>query len=932
MKGFVLFLVCFSCFRHGFSSTDPRDVSALNSVSNQWRNTPPSWKNPDPCDQWEGVNCSNSRVIELKPFNMDIKGSLSSDIGNLSELQELDLSYNPNLEGPLPTSIGNLKQLRILRLINCKFSGVIPDEVGTLPNLQILSLNKNQFVGPIPPSLGQLSNLTWLDLAENRLNGTIPTAENEAPGLDLLVKTLHFHLNKNELSGNIPSGFFSSNLVAIHILLDHNNLSGGIPESIGLVKTLEVLRLDNNSLNGIVPTSISNLTNLHVLNLANNKLQQMPNLTGMQELYSLDLSNNSFDSSEAPAWFSDLQNLRTLIVESGNLHGEIPETLFAYPYLQEVRLNNNQFNGTLNMGSNTGQNLSMVNFQNNNFTSVTLSTSYNNTIILEGNPVCSNPRLETTEYCNQQQDGNRVPDSTGRCSRPYEGMLLCRAPSFSGNDIPGNLPSMRDRMTARLSGIPVTYQIPGFSFDEDNYLRVELQICSSEARYFTRNETLHWFDFTSQNLNLDRRIYGPCYFDPQIYDYGNKVNRGLIIGIAVGGAAALLVIAGLSTYALWQKKRARKAIILANPFATWGSNGEEDGDAPQIKLARYFSLDDLRKLTNGFSEDNAIGSGGYGQVYKGMLSDGQLVAIKRSRKGSMQGGLEFKTEIEMLSRVHHKNLVDLVGFCFEKGERTLVYEYIPNGTLTENLSGKRGLQLDWKKRLSIALDSARGLAYLHELAKPTIIHRDVKSSNILLDENFTAKVADFGLSMLVLDAERDHVSTGVKGTLGYLDPEYFMTQQLTAKSDVYSFGVVLLELITGRLPIVEGKYVVREVRMALDVQEEVFYGLRDIIDPALLQNTRYLVGFKRFVGVALLCLEESSASRPTMNDVAKEIEIILKECEPKPKENYSTSALPAAYFGIARDGPNPTSDDFAGGSGLNSGAGYDGDEYLLSAR
>ncbi|XP_042470973.1 leucine-rich repeat receptor protein kinase HPCA1-like [Zingiber officinale] len=930
MKGFLLFLVCFSCFRHGFSSTDPRDVSALNSVSSQWKNTPPSWKNSDPCNQWEGVNCSNSRVIGLKVCNMDIKGSLSSDIGNLSELEELDLSFNPNLEGPLPTSIGNLKNLKVLRLIGCKFSGLIPDEVGTLPNLEVLSLNTNQFVGPIPPSLGWLSNLTWLDLAENKLNGSIPTSANEASGLDQLVKTKHFHLNKNELSGNIPSGFFSSNLVAIHILLDHNNLTGEIPESIGLVKTLEVLRLDNNSLNGNVPTNINNLTSLNVLNLANNKLQRMSNLTGMQQLNYLDLSNNSFESSEAPAWFSDLQNLTTLIIESGNLHGEIPETLFAYPNLQELRLNNNHFNGTLNMGSNIGQNLSMVNFQNNNFTSVTLSSSYDETLILKGNPVCSNAHLYTTVYCNQQQDGNRPADSSnGRCSRPYEGMVLCRAPSFSGNDILDNLPQMQSRLAEMLSGIPVSFQMPSFSFDEDNYLQVELQICPLNFTDFTRNQTLRWFDFTSQSMNLPE-IYGPCYLNPQPYAYEHKVNRRWIIGVAVGAAAALLIISGLSTYALWQKKRARKAITLANPFASWGSNGEEDGDAPQIKLARYFSLDDLRKITNGFSEDNEIGAGGYGQVYKGMLPEGLLVAIKRSRKGSMQGGLEFKTEIEMLSRVHHKNLVELVGFCFEKGERTLVYEYISNGTLTENLSGKRGLQLDWKKRLSIALDSAKGLAYLHELAKPTIIHRDVKSSNILLDENLTAKVADFGLSTLVLDAERDHASTGVKGTLGYLDPEYFMTQQLTAKSDVYSFGVVLLELMTGKLPIVEGKYVVREVRMALDVQEEEFYGLRDTIDPALLQNSSYLVGFKRFVGVALRCVEESSVSRPTMNDVAKEIESILKEYEPK--ENPAP-ALSGAYFGIARDGPNPiTSAEFAFGSGVTSGTGYDGDDYLLSAR
>ncbi|XP_074588030.1 leucine-rich repeat receptor protein kinase HPCA1-like [Curcuma longa] len=233
-------------------------------------------------------------------------------------------------------------------------------------------------------------------------------------------------------------------------------------------------------------------------------------------------------------------------------------------------------------------------------------------------------------------------------------------------------------------------------------------------------------------------------------------------------------------------------------------------------------------------------------VYKGKLSDGQIVAIKRSQKGSKQGGLEFKTEIEMLSRVHHKNLVELVGFCFEKGERMLVYEYISNGTLSDNL--------------------------------------DVKSSNILLDDNSTAKVADFGLSMLLLDSDRGHVSTTVKGTLGYLDPEYFMTQQLTAKSDVYSFGVVMMELINLRMPIEKGKYIVREVRTRLDKSEKELYGLKDILDPALVEDG-CLIGFWRFVELALQCVEDSSEDRPTMNDIIKEIENILKDDELKEKPN-----------------------------------------------
>lgn len=345
----------------------------------------------------------------------------------------------------------------------------------------------------------------------------------------------------------------------------------------------------------------------------------------------------------------------------------------------------------------------------------------------------------------------------------------------------------------------------------------------------------------------------------------------------------------------------KKAIGLSKPFASWAPSGKDSGGVPQLKGARWFSYEELKRCTYNFTESNEIGSGGYGKVYRGMLSDGQVVAIKRAQQGSMQGGLEFKTEIELLSRVHHKNLVGLVGFCFEQGEQMLVYEYMPNGTLRECLSGKSGIYLDWRRRLRIALGSARGLAYLHELANPPIIHRDVKSTNILLDENLTAKVADFGLSKLVSDSSKGHVSTQVKGTLGYLDPEYYMTQQLTEKSDVYSFGVVMLELIAAKQPIEKGKYIVREVRMAMDRNDEEHYGLKEIMDPGLRNMGGNLVGFGRFLEVAMQCVEESATERPTMSEVVKAIEMILQN--DGVNTNSTTSASSSATdFGASRGG------------------------------
>ncbi|PNT73106.1 hypothetical protein BRADI_2g53283v3 [Brachypodium distachyon] len=326
------------------------------------------------------------------------------------------------------------------------------------------------------------------------------------------------------------------------------------------------------------------------------------------------------------------------------------------------------------------------------------------------------------------------------------------------------------------------------------------------------------------------------------------------------------------------------ASVCAYPYtASWGVAQKDSGGAPQLKGARFFSFDELKNCTNNFSESHEIGSGGYGKVYKGMIADGTTVAIKRAEYGSKQGAVEFKNEIELMSRVHHRNLVSLIGFCYEQGEQMLVYEYISNGTLRENLQA-RGIYLDWKKRLRIALGSARGLAYLHELADPPIIHRDVKSTNILLDDSLKAKVADFGLSKLVADTEKGHVSTQ-----GYLDPEYYMTQQLSEKSDVYSFGVVMLELLSARLPITKGRYIVREFRIAIDPNDNDYYGLQSIIDPAI-HDAAKSAAFRRFVQLAMECVEESAARRPTMSSVVKEIEMMLQN------EGLSSSSSSVTEF------------------------------------
>lgn len=286
-----------------------------------------------------------------------------------------------------------------------------------------------------------------------------------------------------------------------------------------------------------------------------------------------------------------------------------------------------------------------------------------------------------------------------------------------------------------------------------------------------------------------------------------------------------------------------------------------------------FAYDDLAAATDGFSDANLLGQGGFGHVYRGTVA-GQEVAIKKLRAGSGQGDREFRAEVEIISRVHHKNLVSLVGYCLHGEQRLLVYEYVPNKTLEFQLHGSGRPTLDWPRRWKIAVGSAKGLAYLHEDCHPKIIHRDIKAANILLDYNYEPKVADFGLAKYQA-AEVTSVSTRVMGTFGYLAPEYAATGKVNDRSDVFSFGVMLLELITGRKPIMtsseyQPETLVSWARPLLTraVEEENY---DELIDPRL--ETNYdAYDMARLVACAAAAVRHTARSRPRMSQVVRYLE------------------------------------------------------------
>ncbi|KAH7440598.1 hypothetical protein KP509_03G001200 [Ceratopteris richardii] len=314
--------------------------------------------------------------------------------------------------------------------------------------------------------------------------------------------------------------------------------------------------------------------------------------------------------------------------------------------------------------------------------------------------------------------------------------------------------------------------------------------------------------------------------------------------------------------------------------------------------ARQFMLAEILDATRNFDATLIIGHGGYGKVYLGELRDGTKVAIKRGSHESQQGVSEFEAEIRMLSRLRHRHLVSLIGYCEEQNELILVYEYMAHGTLREHLYGPGAANpLPWTKRLEICIGAARGLHYLHTGANKVIIHRDVKTTNILLDENFVPKVSDFGLSKLVSEFDQTHVSTAVKGSFGYLDPEYFRMHQLTEKSDVYSFGVVLMEVLCARLPI-DSTLPDEQVNLA----EWVLFckkkdSLRDIVDPHVADSLSQTC-LMRFADIAQQCVQDEGRKRPTIGVVLWGLEQLLQASTSMRTEQDSSlshSQLPKLY-------------------------------------
>ncbi|XP_072955441.1 wall-associated receptor kinase 5-like [Typha angustifolia] len=356
---------------------------------------------------------------------------------------------------------------------------------------------------------------------------------------------------------------------------------------------------------------------------------------------------------------------------------------------------------------------------------------------------------------------------------------------------------------------------------------------------------------------------------------GTGCKRTATLETALGaGLALLLLVLILSFWTYWFLKKRKHAKLKQKYFLQNGGFLLRQQIFSQKAPARIFSSDELKKATDDFNEDRILGRGGYGTVYKGVLSDQKVVAIKKSKLVDQTQIEQFINEVIILSQINHKNVVKLLGCCLETQVPLLVYEFISNGTLFHHLHNDLSAPMTWESRLRIAVETAAALAFLHSATELPIIHRDVKSANILLDESYTAKVSDFGASRLI-PYDHTHVTTLVQGTLGYLDPEYFGTSQLTEKSDVYSFGVVLVELLTREKPISfcrseEGRNLALHFTMMVEENRHL-----EMLDSRMVKEAgaRHL---NVVAQVAVRCLRLKGEERPRMKEVAIELDALRR--------------------------------------------------------
>ncbi|KAL6582723.1 mitogen activated protein kinase [Orobanche minor] len=856
----LLLLSAFFLFAN--SQTSPDDASAMFALKKSLK--PPGglmWSDPDPC-KWDHIYCLGNRVTRIQIGHQNLAGTLPNELSSLTQLERLELQWN-SISGPLP-SLKDLSSLQVLMLSNNHFTFVPPDFFSGMSSLQSVEIDNNPFSAwEIPESLRNASTLQNLPANSANITGKIPSflGPDAFPGLTTL------HLALNNLEGELPLGLSGSQIESLwvngqklsgeidvvqnmtflkEVWLHSNGFTGPLPDMSGL-RNLETLSLRDNSFTGSVPISLVNLESLKVVNLTNNLLQgPMPKFKD-SVLVDMTKDTNSFCLPQ-PGDCDPRVDVLLLIIKSMN-----------YPIkFSENWKGNNPCADWFGITCNNG-NITIVNFENMGLTG-TVSPDF-----------ASVKSLQRLVLANNNLTGT-IPEDLATLPGLIEfdvsnNHLYGKIPAFKSNVIVktiGNPDIGKDKVSPNSTGsssIPGTETNPQKNRKKSRNWTGVIMFSVIGGIFFVCLVGLAAFCLYRSNLKHFSRVQSPnvMVIQPRHPGSDNDSMKITVAGSCVGVGA------------------------LTGPHTVSAS---ETSDIQMIEAGNMvISIQVLRNVTNNFSQANILGRGGFGTVYKGELHDGTKIAVKRMECGVITGTgtAEFKSEIAVLTKVRHRHLVALLGYCLEGNEKLLVYEYMPQGTLSRHLFNwvDEGLQpLEWTRRLTVALDVARGVEYLHGLAHQSFIHRDLKPSNILLGDDMRAKVADFGLVRLAPEG-KGSIQTRIAGTFGYLAPEYAVTGRVTTKVDVFSFGVILMELITGRKALdetqsEESMHLVTWFKRML-LNKDTF---SKAVDPTIDLNEEALSNISTVAELAGHCCAREPYQRPDMGHIVNVLSSLVELWKP----------------------------------------------------
>ncbi|GAY67779.1 hypothetical protein CUMW_259180 [Citrus unshiu] len=783
-------------------------------------------------------NLTGLGILELS--HNFLTGKIPPEIGNLRNLEELVLGAN-QLVGIVPAAIFNVSTLKLLKLQNNFLLGCLsPIEDVRLPNLEELSLWGNNFSGTIPRFIFNASKLSTLELGDNSFSGFIPNIfgnlrnlkwlnlpnnylASSSPELSFLsslsnCKSLtHLSLSNNPLDGILPRtsvGNLSHSLKKFD--MSNCNVSGGIPEEITSLTNLTTIYLGGNKLNGSIPITLSKLQKLQGLGLEDNKLEgSIPDdICRLVELYKVELGGNKLSGS-IPACFGNLIALRILSLGSNELTS-IPLTFWNLKDILQLNFSSNFLTGPLPLEIGNLKVLIGIDFSMNNFSGV-IPTEIGG--------------LKYLEYLflgyNRLQ--GLIPDSFGN-------LISLKFLNLSNNNLSGAIPASLEKLLyledLNLSFNKLEGEIPrGGSFG------------NFSAESFEGNELL-----CGSPLQVP-----PC--KTSIHHTSWKIS--LLLGIVLPLSTTLIIVV------IW--------LILR--YRLRGKQPSNDANMPLVATSRTFSYLELCRATDGFNENNLIGRGGFGSVYKARLGDGMEVAVKVFNLQCRRAFKSFDVECEIMKSIRHRNLIKVISSCSNEEFKGLVLEYMPQGSLEKHLYSSNCI-LDIFQRLNIMIDVASALEYLHFGCSTPIIHCDLKPSNVMLDDNMVAYLSDFGIAKLLIGEDQSMTQTQTLATIGYMAPEYGREGRVSTNGDVYSFGIILMETFTGKKPtdeIFNG-----EMTLKHWVNDWLPISTMEVVDANLLSQEDIHFAAKEqcvsFVfNLAMVCTVESLEQRINAKEIVKKL-------------------------------------------------------------